>query len=134
MFFSSRSHSFLLTACSMGILAIALSMNFGLSNTIVQEHAPPELRGRVSAVFGLSFFGLMPIAGLVVTGFSDLVGMRTALAVASVIYGIAAFAVLSLAGRHVCDRPTSTDFSRFLPKNVSARSSKRSRQSISRSG
>ncbi len=105
MFFMSRSHSFLLTACSMGILAIALSMNFGLANTIVQEHAPPELRGRVSAVFGLSFFGLMPIAGLVVTGFSDLVGMRTALAVASVIYGIAAFAVLSLAGRHVCDRP-----------------------------
>jgi MFS family permease len=107
MFFMSRSHSFLLTACSMGMLAIALSMNFGLANTIVQEHAPPELRGRVSAVFGLSFFGLMPIAGLVVTGFSDLVGMRTALAVASVVYGIAAFAVLSLAGRHVCDRPIS---------------------------
>src|SRR6266702_7333307 len=107
VFFMSRSHSFLLTACSMGTLAIALSINFGLANTIVQEHAPPELRGRVSAVFGLSFFGLMPIAGLVVTGFSDLVGMRTALAVASVIYGIAAFAVLSLAGRHVCDRPTS---------------------------
>src|SRR6266404_3305808 len=105
VFFMSRSHSFLLTACSMGILAIALSMNFGLANTIVQEHAPAHLRGRVSAVFGLSFFGLMPIAGLIVTGFSDLIGMRTALAVASVIYGIAAFAVLSLAGRHVCDRP-----------------------------
>src|SRR2546428_926469 len=52
--FMSRSHSFLLTACSMGILAIALSMNFGLANTIVQEHAPSHLRGRVSAVFGLS--------------------------------------------------------------------------------
>jgi MFS family permease len=107
VFFMSRSHSFLLTACSMGILAIALSMNFGLANTIVQEHAPPHLRGRVSAVFGLSFFGLMPIAGLIVTGFSDLIGMRTALAIASVIYGIAAFYVLSLAGRHVCDRPVS---------------------------
>ncbi len=107
VFFMSRSHSFLLTACSMGILAIALSMNFGLANTIVQEHAPAHLRGRVSAVFGLSFFGLMPIAGLIVTGFSDLIGMRTALAIASVIYGIAAFYVLSLAGRHVCDRPVS---------------------------
>jgi hypothetical protein len=32
MFFMSRSHSFLLTACSMGMLAIALSMNFGLAN------------------------------------------------------------------------------------------------------
>src|SRR5438445_2616481 len=107
VFLMSRSHGFVLTACSMGCLAIALSMNFGLANTIVQEHAPPELRGRVSAVFGLSFFGLMPIAGLVVTGFSDLVGMRTALALASIVYGIAAFAVLSLAGRHVCDRPIS---------------------------
>src|SRR5438309_4474860 len=107
VFFMSRSHSFLLTACSMGVLAIALSMNFGLANTIVQEHAPAHLRGRVSAVFGLSFFGLMPIAGLIVTGFSDLIGMRTALAFASVIYGIAAFVVLSMAGRHVCDRPVS---------------------------
>ncbi len=91
----------------MGTLAIALSINFGLANTIVQEHAPPELRGRVSAVFGLSFFGLMPIAGLVVTGFSDLIGMRTALTTASAIYAVAAFSVLSLAGRHVCDRPVS---------------------------
>ena len=107
VFFMSRSHSFALTACSMGVLAIALSMNFGLANTIVQEHAPAHLRGRVSAVFGLSFFGLMPIAGLIVTGFSDLVGMRTALAVASIIYGIGAFSILTVAGRHVCDQPVS---------------------------
>jgi len=107
VFSMSRSHSFALTACSMGVLAIALSMNFGLANTIVQEHAPPHLRGRVSAVFGLSFFGLMPIAGLIVTGFSDLIGMRTALAVASIIYGTGAFSILTVAGRHVCDQPVS---------------------------
>ncbi len=107
VFSMSRSHSFALTACSMGVLAIALSMNFGLANTIVQEHAPAHLRGRVSAVFGLSFFGLMPIAGLIVTGFSDLIGMRTALAVASIIYGTGAFSILTMAGRHVCDQPVS---------------------------
>ncbi len=107
VFSMSRSHNFALTACSMGVLAIALSMNFGLANTIVQEHAPAPLRGRISAVFGLSFFGLMPIAGLIIPGFSDLIGMRTALTVASVIYGILAFSVLSMAGRHVCDRPVS---------------------------
>jgi MFS family permease len=107
VFSMSRSHSFALTACSMGVLAIALSMNFGLANTIVQEHAPAHLRGRVSAVFGLSFFGLMPIAGLIVTGFSDLIGMRTALAVASIIYGIGAFSILTVAGRRVCDQPVS---------------------------
>src|SRR5712692_1531024 len=107
VFSMSRSHSFALTACSMGVLAIALSLNFGLANTIVQAHAPAHLRGRVSAVFGLSFFGLMPIAGLIVTGFSDLIGMRTALAVASIIYGTGAFSILTMAGRHVCDQPVS---------------------------
>ena len=65
----------------MGVLAIGLSRNFGLAGTIVQERAPAPLRGRISAIFGLSFFGLMPIAGLVITGFADLVGMRTALVV-----------------------------------------------------
>jgi MFS family permease len=107
VFLMSRSHSFLLTACAMGVIAVALSMNFGLANTIVQENAPAPLRGRVSAVFGMSFFGLMPIAGLIVPGFSDLIGMRTTFAIAAVIYGIAALFVLSLAGRHVCDSPIS---------------------------
>src|SRR5438477_12535566 len=105
LFIMSRSHSFLLAAAAMGLMAIALSMNFGLANTIVQEHAPPPLRGRVSAVFGMSFFGLMPIGGLVVPGVSDLIGMPTALAAASIIYGIAAVYVLTIAGRHVCDQP-----------------------------
>ena len=40
-------------------------------------------------------------------GFRHLIGMRTTLTVASVIYGIAAFSVLSVAGRHVCDQPLS---------------------------
>jgi len=107
VFLMSVSQSFLLTACAMGAIAIALSMNFGLANTIVQEQAPAHLRGRVSAVFGMSFFGLMPVAGLITPGFADLIGMRTTLTIASVIYGIASFSVLSVAGRHVCDRPVS---------------------------
>src|SRR5881227_342913 len=107
VFLMSVSQSFLLTACAIGAIAIALSMNFGLANTIVQEQAPAHLHGRVSAVVGMSFFGLMPIAGLIAPGFSDLIGMRPTLGIASVIYGVAAASVLSLAGRHVCDRPVS---------------------------
>ena len=107
LFSMAQSRSFWLTAISMGLLAIGLSMNFGLANTIVQERAPGPLRGRISAVFGLSFFGLMPIAGLVIPGVSDLIGMRTALGVASVAFGIGAFLVLNAAGRKVCDRPVT---------------------------
>ena len=107
LFTMALSHSFWLTAISMGLLAIGLSMNFGLANTIVQERAPSALRGRISAVFGLSFFGLMPIAGLAIPGLSDLIGMRTSLGLASIAFGIGAFLVLSAAGRKVCDRPVA---------------------------
>jgi MFS family permease len=103
LFCMSLSRSFWLTAWAMGFLAIGLSMNFALANTIVQERAPSPLRGRISAVFGLSFFGLMPIAGLGVTGLSDLIGMRPALGTAAIIFGIGAFIVLSAAGRRVCE-------------------------------
>jgi MFS family permease len=89
----------------MGTLAIGLSLNFGLAGTIVQERSPGPLRGRVSAIFGLSFFGLMPIAGLLITGLSDWIGMRPALAVAAVLFGIGSVLVLTAAGRTVCECP-----------------------------
>jgi MFS family permease len=107
LFGMSCSNSFLLTASCMGTLAIGLSLNFGLAGTIVQERAPGPLRGRISAIFGLSFFGLMPIAGLMITGLSDWIGMRTALGMAAVLFGAGAVFILSVAGRTVCDRPLS---------------------------
>jgi MFS family permease len=91
----------------MGLLAIGLSMNFGLANTIVQERAPSPLRGRVSAVFAMSFFGIMPIAGLGIPGLADLIGMRTTLGLSAVIFGIGSFLVLNAAGRKVCESPAT---------------------------
>ena len=95
LFVMSRTSTFLVAALAMGAMAIGLATNFGLANTIVQERAPAHLRGRISAVFGLSFFGLMPIAGLVITGLSDLIGMRSAMGVAAVIYAIGGLFVLT---------------------------------------
>lgn len=95
MFVMSRTSTFAVAACAMGAMAIGLATNFGLANTIVQERAPSHLRGRISAVFGLSFFGLMPIAGLVVTSLSDLIGMRSAMAVSAFVYAVGALFVLS---------------------------------------
>jgi MFS family permease len=83
-------------------------MNFGLANTIVQERAPDYLRGRVSAVFMLSFVGLMPVAGLGITGLSDLIGMRTALAIAAGCYAIIATIVLARVRRE-CSRPLAPE-------------------------
>ena len=95
IFSLSRAPSFYLATALLIFNSLGLSMNFGLANTIVQERAPDYLRGRVSAVFMLSFVGLMPVAGLGITGLSDLIGMRTALAIAAVCYAAIALVVLA---------------------------------------
>ncbi|HEX4652773.1 MAG TPA: MFS transporter [Candidatus Udaeobacter sp.] len=95
IFTLSRGPSFYVATAVMILNSLGLAMNFGLANTIVQERAPDYLRGRVSAVFMLSFVGLMPVAGLGITGLSDLIGMRTALAIAAVCYGVIALTVLA---------------------------------------
>ena len=99
----SRSTGFLLSAIAMGTLAIGLSANFGLASTIVQERAPAPLRGRVSAIFGLSFFGLTPVGSLITPAFADLVGLRTALLAGGIIYSTLAVLVLAAAGRVACE-------------------------------
>jgi hypothetical protein len=69
-------------------LSWCVSSLIGLANTVVQERAPDVLRGRVSAIASLSFFGLMPFAGLGITSISDWLGMRTCLALAALAYGV----------------------------------------------
>ncbi len=91
----------------MGLLivnSLGLATNFGLCSTIVQERAPDYLRGRVSAVFMLSFVGMMPFAGLGVTALSDLIGMRTALIVAATAFGVITLIVLARV-RKQCAEP-----------------------------
>jgi len=100
----SRADGFLLAAISMGVLAIGLSANFGLAATIVQERAPAPLRGRISAIFGMSFFGLTPVGSLLTPGFADLVGLRIALVICGLIYGTLAVLVLGAAGRAGCEK------------------------------
>jgi len=104
IFSLSRAPSFYLATALLILNSLGLAMNFGLANTIVQERAPDYLRGRVSAVFMLSFVGLMPVAGLGITGLSDLIGMRTALAIAAACYAAIALTVLARVRRE-CSQP-----------------------------
>lgn len=100
----SRAPSFYVATGLLIFNSLGLAMNFGLANTIVQERAPDYLRGRVSAVFMLSFVGLMPVAGLGITGLSDLIGMRTALAIAAGCYAVIGLIVLGRV-RWQCAQP-----------------------------
>jgi MFS family permease len=103
----SRVQAFGWAALSLVAVSFGLSLIFGLSNTIVQERAPSYLRGRVSAVMGLAFFGLMPITGLGVTSLADAIGMRTALAASAVGYGVTALFVLSRIGTRLNETPAN---------------------------
>lgn len=103
----SRAPSFYVATGLLIVNSLGLATNFGLASTIVQERAPDYLRGRVSAVFMLSFVGIMPIAGLGVTSLSDFIGMPTALAIAAIAYGVITLLLLArvrkqCAGPGVC--------------------------------
>lgn len=104
----SRGPSFNVATGLLVLNSLGLATNFGLASTIVQERAPDYLRGRVSAVFMLSFVGLMPIAGLGVTSLSDAIGMRSALAIAAVIYGVVTLFVLARV-RKECSQPGTAE-------------------------
>jgi len=79
---------------AMITLTLGTSTLFGLANTVVQERAPDHLRGRVSALAGMSFFAVLPFSGLLVSKFADLVGMRAAMGTAAVCFGLGATLLL----------------------------------------
>ena len=90
----AAAHTLAQAIAGMIALTLGTSTLFGLSNTIVQERAPDPLRGRVSAIAGLSFFGMLPFAGLLITEFADLAGLRAAMGAGGLCYGVIATLVL----------------------------------------
>ena len=94
--------NFYVAALCMACLSVGLSTNFGLANTIVQERAPDYLRGRVSALTGLSFFGLMPFASLGMPALADAIGMRPTMLLGGGLYAVTAGFILLGPGRRAC--------------------------------
>jgi MFS family permease len=99
----SCAPNFYIVTALLIVNSLGLATNFGLCSTIVQERAPDYLRGRVSAVFMLSFVGLMPIAGLGVTSLSDFIGMPKALAIAAIAYGTITLLILARVRKQCCE-------------------------------
>jgi MFS family permease len=95
----------MVAAVILATMAACVSTLMGLGNTTVQERTPAHLRGRVSAIAGLSFFGLMPFAGLGISALSDAIGMRTSLALAALTFGLGAGYVLMGPARRAAEPP-----------------------------
>ncbi len=86
---------------SLVALAVGVSTLVGLANTIVQERSPPELRGRVSAVAGLSFFGFLPFAAILMGWMTDLFKLRNVLLGSSLCYALIGLLVMLTLGSKV---------------------------------
>jgi MFS family permease len=88
------ARSFTWAVCALIPMLVGLSTCFSVANIVTQERAPDELRGRISAVFSLSFFGLIPFSGLLIATLVDVFGMRVMMCSGAVGYGIAALVLL----------------------------------------
>ncbi len=94
----SKADSFLWAAPTLTCLALGVSTLVGLGNTVVQERSPEEIRGRVSAIAGLSFFGFLPFAGLIMGALADHFGIRQILFGSACCYAVIGCIVLVAAG------------------------------------
>lgn len=97
----SQAHSFATAGVALVFQSLGVSTIIGLANIIVQERAPSPIRGRVSAVASLSFFGLMPFASLGVNTVADKLGLRNALLCAAALFLATSLSVLFSSGRHL---------------------------------
>jgi MFS family permease len=101
----SQSQNVWQASGSIAFLTLGTSVLIGLANTTVQERAPDYLRGRVSAVAGLAFFGIMPFAGIAVSSLVDLFGMRTVMFSNAALFGLGAGLILATQARRACEAP-----------------------------
>lgn len=105
----SQATGLLWAGLSLVALAIGVSTLVGLANTIVQERSPAELRGRVSAVAGLSFFGFLPFAAILMGWMTDLFSLRQVLLGSSLCYAVIGLLVMLTVGSQVAGGPEAKD-------------------------
>jgi MFS family permease len=81
--------SFAWAAASIVLLTLGISTSFGIANIVIQERSPNAIRGRVSAVAGLAFFGLIPFSALLISWLTDRYGLRQTMGGCAAVYGLA---------------------------------------------
>lgn len=87
--------TFAVATAGIALMTLGLSTTFGTSHIVVQERAPDPIRGRISAVASLSFFGTMPFAGLAMSALADHFGLRRVMLAGATCFALAAFALLA---------------------------------------
>ncbi|MBI5494721.1 MAG: MFS transporter [Deltaproteobacteria bacterium] len=83
----------------VGALSGAMAVLMGSVNQTVQARVPAELRGRVTAVFGMAFTSVLPFSAMALSLAADAVGMALLLQGCAGLFLLAGAAVLTAAHR-----------------------------------
>jgi len=89
------SRNFMLSIVISALAGAAVLTTNSLVNTSIQSSVPNRLRGRVMALFIMSFMGLMPVSALLFGTLGEYIGPSTAVLVGAVVL-IAWAALLAL--------------------------------------
>jgi MFS family permease len=111
----SQARSLSLAVPAIALMTLGNSTLFGLANTLVQERAPDPVRGRVSALAGLSFFGVLPFAGLAASTLADVIGLRTAMFSGACCFAVGSTLVLYRIGSKLHTTPFCNDSQPEVP-------------------
>jgi predicted MFS family arabinose efflux permease len=79
---------------------VASSAFIATSNSLLQLGATPEMRGRVMALFSVTFLGSTPIGGPLVGWIAERFGPRDALGLAGTVTALAGLVVWATLRRH----------------------------------
>lgn len=72
-----------------------------LSNTVIQASVPPQLRGRVMALFVMAFMGIMPVSSLIFGPIGEAIGPSNAVLGGAVV--LLGWSVVLMVNRHWLD-------------------------------
>ncbi len=81
----AASRSFSISLICLALIGVAFVVQNATINTLIQQAVPDELRGRVMAVYSLTFFGTAPFAALQAGALAQAFGPQIGVAVGAVI-------------------------------------------------
>jgi MFS family permease len=83
---------------AQAFVSFAFSSQLGLIQTMIQESTPPQFRGRVMSLHGITFNGTMPFAALIASGLAVVAGLPFVMILGASLYLVTTAAVLAFAG------------------------------------
>jgi MFS family permease len=69
-----------------GFLSLSTSQVVGTASQVVQWRVPPEIRGRVMALFGMSFTSVLPVSAVLSSYLADLAGLSRLMLIYAAVY------------------------------------------------